>query len=138
MSASIAGQNVRAENWNVARPMWNAPPIATRPPAPGAAPVVVSATGLGAGGGAGISGSSDSAWGHVRVFVGLSPAGTGTITLQWPVTPPGSAGGIVCAADWATLAVTPGNPLAIAWTAAAPLIPNSKPLILSYQWAVAK
>jgi hypothetical protein len=137
MSASISGQNVRADNWNFTRPMWNAAPLDSRPPAPGAAPIVVSATGLGAGGGAGISGSSDSAWGHVRVFVGLGAGGSGTITLQWPVAPPGSAAGILCAADWATLVVTQGNPLAIAWTATAPLIANSKPLILSYQWNVA-
>ncbi len=134
MSATIAGLHVLRDNWNQARPMWNAPPLDTRPPNPGLAPLVVSASGLGAGGGAGIGGNSDSAWGQVRIFVGLGAAGTGTLVLQWPVAPPGSAGGVLCACDWATLVVTPGNPLSIAWTALAPLLPNSRPLHIAYQW----
>jgi hypothetical protein len=117
--------------------MWQAPPLATRPPAPGAAPIVVSATGLGAGGGVGIGGNADSAWGHLRVFVGLGAASTGTIVLQWPVAPPASAAGVECACDWATLVLTGTNPLTITWTAVAPLIPNSKPIGLSYEWNVA-
>lgn len=134
MSAAMGGRNNLAENWNSARPMWQAPPADTRPPNPGAGPAVVSATGLGTGGGVGLGANSDSAFGHLRVFVGPGAAGSGTIVLQWPVAVPGSAGGVACACDWATLVVTPGNPLSIAWTAVAPLVPSSRAIHLAYEW----
>jgi hypothetical protein len=117
--------------------MRSYPPATIRPPNQGNTPAVLAATGLGAGGGAGLSGNSDSAGGHVRLFVGLGPSASGTLSLQWPVAPPAAAGGIVCFADWATLAVAQGNPLVITWTAIAPLVPNSRPLRLDYQWTVA-
>jgi hypothetical protein len=129
MSAAI---NVGiAPNWNWARPMWNSPPTDTRPVNPGTGPIVVSATGLGSGGGVGLGANSDSAWGIINVFVGLGAATTGTIILQWPVTPPT----LQFTAAFATLAVIGANPYTITWTAPAPMLPNSKPHALAYQWA---
>jgi hypothetical protein len=110
---------------------------ATRPPGPpsgvGAPPMVAIATGLG-NGGASIAGGSDSASGRVWLTAGIGAGANGTLSLQWPVTPPASALGIMVAADFATLVVTQGNPLSIAWTAPGPLLANSRPHHLSWQW----
>ena len=131
MSAAIAGFHVLRDNVGMARPMREGPPLMTRPPTPGLAPQVVSISGFGTGSGAGIGGNADNAWGHVRIFVGLGPSGTGTIVLTWPVTP---AAGVTFLADWATLVVTGTNPYTVTWTAGAPLVSNSKAIILAYEW----
>jgi hypothetical protein len=103
------------------------------PPGQGNVPMVAIATGLG-NGGASVAANSDSASGIVSMFPGVGAAATGTLTLIWPVAAPVAAQGVFCAADWASLAVTQGNPLTIAWTAPAALAPNSKPHRLAYQW----
>jgi hypothetical protein len=136
MSASISGTNLQATR--MVRPMRQYPPATIRPPDLANIPLVVSATGLGSGGGAGVGGNADSAWGQLRVFVGLAPSASGTIVLQWPVAPPAAAGGIFCAADWASLVVTQGNPLTIAWTATQPLVQSFRPLLLAYEWNVSR
>jgi hypothetical protein len=134
MSAVTAGHHIFRDNLNMARPMGQGPPAMTRPVNPGAMPLVVSATGLGSGGGVGGGANSDAAWGHFHVYVGLAPAASGIIVVQWPLTPSSAPGFF---ADWASLIPTGANPYSIAWTALAPLVTNSKPLRLSYQWAIA-
>lgn len=139
MSASIAGQNVRADNLNMARPMRNGPPAITRPiQPPGTQPLVASASGLGTGGGAGLSADSDGAWGHVKVFVGVGAANTGVIVVNFPVTPPAGASGLFWTANWATLVVTGTNPYTVTWTAPGALNPTGyNSLKLAYEWNVA-
>jgi hypothetical protein len=134
MSANISGTNLLRDNIGMARPMRNGPPVMTRPPGPGLAPIVTTATGLGAGGGVGVGGNSDAGWGHLRVFVGLAPAASGTIVLLWPVTPPAATGGLFFTADWATIVQTGTNPYTLTWTAILPLVTNKRPLRLAYEW----
>jgi hypothetical protein len=135
VSAAISGTHLLRDNVSMARPMWQGPPAMTRPPNPGAAPQVGAVTGLGTGAGAGIGANSDSAWGTVRLFVGLAPAGAGSLTLTWPVTPPVAP---VFAADWAPngFTVTGANPYTVIW-AGTSLVSNSKAIHLAYQWSVA-
>lgn len=132
MSATTSG--TIADNLSMARPMWRGPPQFSRPPNPGAGPNVVSASGLGSGGGAGAAGgNSDSAFGHIRLFIGLAPSASGTVVLQWPVTPPVA---LSWTANWATLVVTGTNPYTVTWTALAALASNSR-AALDYQWSAA-
>ena len=135
MSAAISGRHLFRDNVSMSRPMGQPPPFMTRPPNPGAAPLVVSASGLGGGGGAGIGANSDSAWGVILVTVGIAPGLSGTLVLQWPVTP---LVPLQFFADWASFVVTGTNPYSLAWTASAPLTTRSQPHRLAYQWSVAQ
>jgi hypothetical protein len=132
MSASIAigGSGIL----NV-RPLRQRVPLTIRARDLGNPPAVASATGLGIGGGAGIShqgADQDASQGIVRMRVGLAPSLTGIVTLQFPQAMPAAAGAIVCFSDLA-LVVTQGNPLSIAWTAPGPLVSGSIARI-AYQW----
>lgn len=132
MSASIAGNHVLADNVSMARPMRQGPPAMTRPPNPGAAPVPVSVSGLGTGQAIGLrGGGDDSSQGEFILTVGAIPLGTGTIVVQWPVTPPG--GTPFFAADSFSFVVTGANPYTLTWTALTPPRPGSNPRV-QYQW----
>lgn len=100
------------------------------------APSVVTTTGLGTGGGAGIvneGSDADQSQGLIRLQVGLSPASSGTCPIRFPIAP--GAGQYRIFADWATLTPTVSvNQLLIAWTATRPLIPGEE-VTIAYQWA---
>jgi hypothetical protein len=102
-------------------------------PGAGNLPLVGAVSGLG-NGGANLATGSETWGGIVNLMPGIGAGASGSVQLTWPVTPPGTAGGIWCAADWATLVVTQGNPLTVAWTAAAPLNPAGMPHRLAYQY----
>ena len=137
MSASIAGNN-HAPDPNMVRAMQQAAPPLTKPPPTGTVallpPVMTSATGLGAGGGAAIDGRSDASYGHIRVFVGLAPSASGVITIAWPQFPAG--GPLQFSCDWATLVVTGTVSSVITWTALNPLVTNSRPIRIDWRWTV--
>jgi hypothetical protein len=136
MSATTTG--LLADNVSMMRPMRNAPPLYTRPPNPGLAPIVSSATSLGLGGGAGIGANSDSAWGIILVRLGIGATGGGLLGLTWPVAPPVPP---IVAADWAIgLAIAGSGPLwTISWLGLTQdAVPSSKPLRIAYQWRVAR
>jgi hypothetical protein len=140
MSAAMSGQNNYADA-NMMRAMqtpW-APPV---PPlskpidlagfAEFAPPLVTSATGLGAGGGVGVGNNSAADYGHLRVFVGLAPAGTGIINLAWGQFP---AAPVAFFCDWASLVVTGTVNSIVTWTAfAPPLVTSSRPLRIDWRW----
>ena len=132
----MSGQN-HAGDRNMIRAMQQAAPPLTKPVPTGATalqpPVMTSATGLGAGGGAAIDGRSDASYGHIRVFVGLAPATTGVITVTWPQAP---AAPLQWSCDWATLVVTGTTSSVITWTAVNPLVTNSRPLRIDWRWTV--
>lgn len=117
--------------------------LSVRQPGLGNAPNVVSLSGFGSPGlvgpGATISGTgndADQTDGLVKIFVGLAPAGSGTIVLRFPIAP--GAGTYVLFADWANAlgnGTPAGNNLTINWTANRTLIANEV-LMLAYQWAV--
>lgn len=102
----------------------------------GGAPAVAVAAGFGQGGGASVTNQGrdpDRSQGLIECRVGLAPAASGSVSLQFPAAAPAAAGGFFCAADWAALTVTQANPLAIAWTATRALVPGEY-VNIAYQW----
>ena len=122
------------------RPLRQAPPNTIAPPGqPPPPPQVIDNPpglfGLGIGGGVGLGPDSDSARGVLQCFVGLAPALTGTISINFPVL--GTLYWV--SAEWASLniGVGAGDPMIIHWTAYQPLVTSSRPLLIAYQWLVA-
>lgn len=123
---------------NMIRAMQSYPPPLSKPPPTAsvalAPPLMVGgASGLGLGGGAGIGSRSDASYGHIVVFIGLAPALTGGLGVNWPQFPLG--GPLFWACDWATLSVTGTVTSIITWTALAPLVPGSR-LRIDWRWTV--
>ena len=132
MSAAMSGTHLFGD-MNFARPMSQPNPLTIRPPDRSLLgdppPTIGTVTGLGNGGatlfrGDGISGT-------LYLFPGVGAAATGSLALTFG--PARAANAWFCAASFATLALTGGNPLIVTWTAPAPLMPNSKPHLLTYQ-----
>lgn len=109
-----------------------------RLPDQGNAPRIVSTTGLGTGGGAGMrhdGQDADASHGRITVRVGTGASQSGNIVMSWPVTPPAASGNLLVFGnpDFGSLVVTQGNPATIAWTnATGPISPGTHSLI--YQW----
>lgn len=130
-----------SNNSGVQNTDWGATPMrqaaVVRPVDQGNPPRVATAVGFGAGGGAFIrnqGGDADAAQGLVVCRFGLGAAVSGTVTLQFPQATPAAAGGMFCAAAWASLVVTQGNPLTIAWTVAGNPIGPGEHHAIAYQW----
>lgn len=120
------------------RPLRGPPASYTRQPYLGQPPMVSALIGFGTGSGAGIQnngGDADQSQGLIAIRVGLNPAATGTVGLNFPA---GIVGGqYVFMADWATgvPAAPAGNNINVTWTATRPLVPGEL-LLVAYQWAV--
>jgi len=120
------------------RPLRGPPALYVRQPYLGSPPAVQLVNGLGSGSGAYITNNgsdADQSQGLVALKVGLNPAGTGNLALNFPAGV--VTGQYVFAAEWATLTPAPpaGNVLVIGWTATRPLV-TGELLLLAYQWAV--
>lgn len=124
---------------NATRPLRGRESAYVRQPDLKFPPAVMGATGFGSGGGAMIlnNGSdADQSQGMVAIRVGVAPAASGSIILNFELPP--SAGQYVAFADWASLILTPaGNAIEIDWTATRALIPGEL-VLLAYQWAVSQ
>lgn len=131
MSASIAGRGLRSGQ----RTLLRTPGTTLQPLLTDAAPIVFGASGLGTGGGAGIDHGSGPAYGIVRCTIGLAPATTGIIQLQFVSVVPAARAPLWAAAEWAAIAVTlqGGTVYALTWTRTRPLIPGELAFI-AYQW----
>ena len=132
MSAAMSGRNLYADT-NFARPMSQPNPLTIRPPDRSLLgdppPTIGAVTGLGNGGatlfrGDGISGT-------LYLFPGIGAAATGSLALTFGPARAANAWFVAC--SFGTLVMTGGNPLIVTWTATAPLMPNSKPHLLTYQ-----
>lgn len=115
-------------------------PQATPPRLPdqGNIPRIVSATGLGTGGGAGFRHDGqdcDASHGRILVRVGPGASNSGSIVMNWASTPPAASGNLLVFVnpDFGTVVVTQGNPATIAWTnASGP--PSVGQHTMVYQW----
>ena len=111
------------------RQFGEVPPVLSTVPAP----VVASVTGLGTGGGAGVSTPDGQGFGKVNVMAGVGPSAAGNVVLNsasnWPqmfVSGELSFGAL-------TVSGTGTTSLTIAWTAANLKNPT-KPYELYYEW----
>jgi hypothetical protein len=116
-------------------------PGTVRQPDLGSAPNIAATAGLG-GTGAGAffraqGSENDRSQGLAVIICGLSPQGSGSITLNFPAGV--AANQYVFFADWASLApqAPSGNQITVNWTANRPLLPNER-LLLAYQWATSQ
>jgi hypothetical protein len=97
-------------------------------------PEVVSATGLGTGGGAAIVTPDSGGFGTIRVYPGVGASAAGNVIITFPNTPPS----LFISGDDAFGPLTQtvsGNNITIAWTTAA-LKANGKHATISYEWLI--
>jgi hypothetical protein len=110
----------------------------TRPVNPvGGQPMIVSATGLGATGGASVFG--DGASGDILLFVGVGAALNGTVRLDFAAgDPPAGANGFSVFADFPVIISAPPGPFNIVWTMPAQPRVSSRPMHIHYEWNISQ
>lgn len=96
-------------------------------------PAVSATTGLGTGGGAGVSNSDFTGFGHINIFAGQGASASGSVALKYASAPPSHA--ISGDEQFGTLTqATVGNVLTISWLNAK-LSPFCEYRI-DFEWAV--
>lgn len=95
-------------------------------------PAILSTSGLGTGGGAGINTADSGGFGDVNVFFGVGATTSGNVVLAFPSTPPTLF--ISTAGAFGTVTqATVSNNVTISWTGAKPS-PGSKIHNIHYEW----